>query len=159
MGAALAQNRGVVMTFRNKYDGELSIAVRGSLVEIEIFEKISCLYAFTATVDSEKFLAAIARGGNVPIQFWMNETGKVGATRETKTESVPFDYTKHKHPPDEYRTSEAVAALAPFEVDGWIGEERDLWNGHNRVFPRDGNKGTPRQTVSFVRFLRDGVPL
>lgn len=147
------------MTFRNNYDGALSISVRGPLVEIEVFEKVSGLYAFTATVESEKFLASIARSGNAPIQFWMNESGRVGATREVKTAMVPFDFTQHKHPADEYRTPEAVAALKPFEIDGWEAREQDLWNGHNRYSVGDRPHKSWQQEVTFIRFVRDGVPV
>ena len=138
------------------YEGRLSINVHGPITKIEIVDQKSGVFAFELDMSSEDLLAAIARHGNVTCRFWINDLGTVGSTREVKSEMVPFDFMKHKHPADEYRTLAAVKALAPFEVDGWSANERDLWNGHNVEQREDEGRF---QKVTFVRFLRNGVPI
>jgi hypothetical protein len=71
---------------------------------------------------------------------------------------------KEEHPkdtdPNGYRTPATVKALAPFEVDGWKGEERDMWNGHNCIIEPSAGVGVVRyQKVRFSRFVRDGKPI
>lgn len=67
----------------------------------------------------------------------------VGTTREHKSERVPFGFASSRN------RAKAKAALAPFEVDGWIGRVDDLFNGHRRC----GTQDNPMQTVAFERWV------
>jgi len=69
----------------------------------------------------------------------------IGMARETKTELVPFKFG--------FAPTKAAKkkALAPFEVDGWIGYEDDLTNHHNS--DRNGN-----MRVGFYRHVPKAVP-
>lgn len=85
-------------------------------------------------------------------RFRFNDSGVVGMQAENKTELVPFDcFSKAPKVGADSRTKAAIKALAPFEVDGWKGEARDLWNYHNR---EKGMLDRPHQKVAFHRYVR-----
>ncbi len=63
-------------------------------------------------------------------------TKNLGLKHEWKKEVVPYEHGQDKK-----------KALAPFEIDGWIGTERDLDNGHRSV------KGG--QEVHFDRWVKE----
>jgi len=138
--------------------GRISITVGGTVV-IEVEDEISGLIAGVVLVEPGGFLSAVARNGSIPCEFWLNQSGAVGPTREVKRVGVRFDMHKLSQPrdtdPNGYRTPATVAALKPFEVDGWSADERDMWNLHNRI--RKDKKAY--QLVTFVRFVRDGKPV
>jgi hypothetical protein len=148
-------------TFRHPHSGGLTIHVHDEAVDIYVEDAASGVYALEVTVPVNAFLQAVARHGHVECTFWLDGTGRVGAKREVKTERVAFNmYGRHKRPRDTdhdgYRTAATVKALAPYEVDGWTANERDMWNRHNRE--TDSN-GRTYQKVAFVRFTRGGQPL
>ena len=144
-----------------KYEGALSINANSETVEIKLTDGRSGVLALTLKMDAALFLAAIARNGDRQCKFWLNESGRVGSDSEVKTVNIPFDMYggKEKHPidtdPNGYRTPATAKALAPFEVDGWSAEARDMWNGHGRV----SVIGKPHQAVRFFRFVRDEKPI
>ena len=69
---------------------------------------------------------------------------KVGLKMEHKVEEVPFNCWDLDRSP-----ARAAAALKPFEVDGWKGQEEDLFNSHRRGAGREGQV----QRVTFRRWL------
>jgi hypothetical protein len=77
----------------------------------------------------------------------------IGLKSEHKTELVQFDQfakglrQERKGRDDVDRSPTVDKALAPFEVDGWVGSSSDLFNGHNR----DHKKGAQR--VRFYRYV------
>lgn len=72
----------------------------------------------------------------------------VGCRSEHKEELVAMS-SKHRYGVKEgARRLLARKLLRKHEVNGWIGTEGDLWNGHR-------NEGPDHQRVSFVRYMDD----
>ena len=94
---------------------------------------------------------AITNRGNVPCAFEFNDSGLVGTVREYKTEKVfvPECWEASS------KESVALVALAPLEVDGWVGRHSDTLNWHNRTGdpPPNGKKGSWYK-VLFERWRR-----
>jgi hypothetical protein len=108
-------------------------------VNIVIEDEASGERVVEVTLTIEQFGTALANY-NADCEFMLDNLDVIGKTREVKTEVVEY--------PDGI---DAADALAPHEVDGWKGRERDLDNFHNRVKGRDAYR------VTFVRFVeREG---
>jgi len=71
----------------------------------------------------------------------------VGKRREIKTEIVTV--SSYSPTPEQ-----KAAALAPFEVDGWVGRQSDLGN-HHCAAGVSTRIGEYAYRVSFVRFVED----
>ena len=149
------------MNYGERLVGHVEIDVQQQTGEthITVHDAASGVIAAELRMDTRDFLQSIARFGSSRCHFWVNGSKCVGAVLETKSDLVPFDFTVHKHPkdtdPDGYRTPEVAKALKPFEVDGWQGDVRDMWNGHQRDWNCD--RGETFQWVRFHRFVKDGV--
>jgi hypothetical protein len=76
----------------------------------------------------------------------------VGRIRESKAELVPVTSALEQW--DARKDADLIAAaLAPFEVNGWKGNESDLFNQNKRVHKDDGTLRRPFQSVHFHRFI------
>lgn len=146
----------------NTYTGKVVVLrdMQSNRVSIRVEDEPSGCCAVEIELTSETFADALF-SRYTPCTFEMNESGVIGAIHEHKTELVPFEMFGHadartpEAEKNEYRTPAAVKALAPFEVDGWHGQARDLFNGHNRI----GSGKSALQRVVFRRYLRDGKPI
>lgn len=65
---------------------------------------------------------------NAPCEFQL-KAEHVGQTMEVKVEHIPFKSSYGLHVYD----TRVTAALAPFEVDGWVGNRGDIINFRRRV--------------------------
>lgn len=145
-----------------KLQGEVCISrLMGSgpdVIRIKLVDKSSGIHFAEAELTPHDMMMAITGRGNVPAQLEVRALEIVGATREVKTERVPFNMHEHFDERKKFRgddsrarTKSVIRALATFEVDGWMGDASDMWNGHRRC---DGH-----QEVRFIRYLRDGKPI
>lgn len=107
-------------------------------IEITVIDKTSGCQFLTAYITLENFAEALTGQGHTECELEFFERAPIGKVREVKTEIVP----RPKSHKDE---EEAKRLLLPFEIDGWEGEIRDMFNGHRRA--GDGQK------VTFVRFV------
>ncbi len=79
---------------------------------------------------------------------WTSGVAHIGKTREYKSEVVWV--------PDSYKDDRGDivnAALAPFEVDGWVGSRADATNHHCRVRRNAARLGGSNMRVGFYRFV------
>jgi len=93
------------------------------------------------------FASAVTGLGAQDAKLSIRGLNRIGSTFEVKREAVEF---KAPYLSTAYllmRPPAVVEALAPFEVDGWIGDPSDLGNHHRRT--KDG-----RQSVTFRRWVK-----
>lgn len=115
-------------------------------ITIEIRDKASTVEFVEVSIKYADFALALTGMGYTPCEFNLRDTKLVGSTHEHKTEVILFD----RYVPEE--DPALKAALAPYEVEDWVGNVSDLLNGHHRV------KGG--QEVGFVRYVNvKGEPI
>lgn len=117
------------------------------VITIEIMDDVSRVTFVHAELDYESFTRLITGQAHIPCEFYTRGLDLIGTTAENKVERVTVPQNIGR------RDSEAAAKLlAPYEVDGWIGDRDDLWNHHR------GSQGVQR--VTFRRHVRaDGTPV
>jgi hypothetical protein len=136
----------------------------GRNISIEIRDEASGTEFLSCEMSMEEFCrAAVAHEAYVPITFELRPEC-VGYKFEHKTELVLFDMYEHGHvsdPDTKPRSKVAAAALKPFEVDGWIAHDRDLYNGHNSLRAEEKGDNRRFQRVHFNRYVhpKTGEPL
>lgn len=109
-------------------------------ISLQIVDEISRTRFVTVRVKYADFATALTGCAHADCQIEVNRLDLVGFTIETKRESVPFDVFKRED------QQAIAAALAPFEIDGWVGDRENLFN-HYRRNP-DGT-----QQVNFKRHV------
>lgn len=119
----------------------------GDYVMIELEDSLSHCRVVEVRMSIEDFGQAILGLACQKCEFDLNDSGVIGKTHEYKEEVVPVPDDFNSHGGNFEKL--AAKALAPFEVDGWVGRKEDLKNFH-RV-ERKGNKISYR--VSFVRYV------
>jgi hypothetical protein len=96
--------------------------------------------------NSENFAYAITQSGHIPCNLTLRNIENVGKRREIKEERVPFRPTE-KYGSRAERNAK-LAALKPFEIDGWKGDIGKLGNWHY-------GDSTNGYNVTFTRFVED----
>jgi hypothetical protein len=108
------------------------------MIRFRVIDDASGTVALQLELTPEQFALGLTGQANRPVEArW--QTNYIGRVPETKTEVVPYTW----------RGSQSNAldrALAPFEVDGWIGSRSDLGNHHRRA------GATNSYRVGFVRY-------
>ena len=115
-------------------------------VEILIEDESSGVVAANIKIASAELMRALGSLAYRPCVVEWGAIDKVGMVREHKEEFVPFKLDFSSKP---NRDADAIAALAPFETDGWTARQGDLGNMH-RYKKQDGKTGF---VVSFSRFV------
>ena len=131
-----------------KHAGKITITRQsrttcGDSVCIELTDESSGTRVVEVEMTVENFGNAITNLALQPCEFQWYPEAPVGKVRETKTEIIQMpegaSYAKD-------REALAKAAIAPFEVDGWVGYWRDALNHHRHT---DGTM----YSVGFHRFV------
>jgi hypothetical protein len=121
------------------------------LVAITLRDGSSGCELVEVLVDKRAFIDAVFGLADVPCAFEYRPDCPVGKRREVKTEEMPI--SKDWYLAD--RKALVAAALAPFEVDGWVGHRSDLGN-HHRHARSDADRDWYR--VTFVRYVDPEPP-
>jgi len=136
-------------------EGSVTISRRTSNQEpaaivIAIEDSASGVVMVEASMNLADFASAITGLGAQDAKLSVRGLDRIGSTLEVKREVVEFN-APHSSTADLLKRPPAVVeALAPFEVDGWIGDPSDLGNHHRRT--KDG-----RQSVTFRRWVKPEV--
>jgi hypothetical protein len=116
-------------------------------IQIQFVEVNSGARFVAARIDLESFALAITGQASLPCDLDIRGLDRLGKKHEVKTEIVSYEGARFT---DDLRVDPAaIAALAPYEVDGWKGRVEDLFNHHNR--------SGPLCRVTFDRWV-DGQP-
>ena len=94
----------------------------GDYVSIEVGDEDAGVRIIEVHLSHEQYGRLVAGCGFVHCTASVNDSGLVGMQSEHKTELVPCEHVS--------RDADKAAILAPFEVDGWKGNESDLGNHH-----------------------------
>jgi hypothetical protein len=124
-------------------------------ISISIDDDRSGCMVVEARVPLDGFAEALTGLGCVACEIEVFPKAPIGKVREVKTEAVPWEgYTRDGFaigsPKPDTDGGKAAEALRPFEVDGWVGETRDLFNSHRDCRTVDGREA---RLVTFVRFV------
>jgi len=137
------------------HNGKITISRFSSTntIQIQITDSTSGIEFLRVELDAESLGLALTGLGYQTCHFHTNGLDKIGKHRETKTEVV-FVPTPKSYQADD-RATAAKAAIAPYEVDGWIGYVADAMNPHKSSRYKDGvaAEGGQWYTVSFARFV------
>jgi hypothetical protein len=116
----------------------------GDTVDVTIEDRDSSTTFATATLSVEALgQVLLSRGAKCVAS--VRGLDHVGKMRENKTLTIPCP---------EWRTKDIEAAngyIAPFEIEGWLGDAKDMMNPHNHVAPNGINTHAFR--VTFVRWV------
>ena len=115
------------------YGGE-----RGDGVRIEIKDSESHVQFLSLELSIEQFGRAVASMLVDDLECTVRGAHLIGMKHEVKRELVLFDRYREGGKPDSPPNLAELAALGPFEVDGWRGSYADLRNGHRTK--REGDK-------------------
>lgn len=131
--------------------GNLTIArASDGFIYLTITDAKSKIRVIEAKLTPEQVGLAItgmALSDSIPLSYWADE--RIGKTREYKTELILSDLNQHPYHPYDNRLAHARALVAPYEVDGWVGNDADMLNHHRSV----GN----RQKVLFTRWVDEEI--
>ena len=116
-------------------------------IRLSLHDDLSGTVVAEVRVSLEDMMEAITGLGHVPCTFEML-SDVVGKRCQATTTLVAF---KPCYGNEEERLKAAREAIAPHEVDGWIGSPMDVLNHHNQA--ADG-----RYRVTFVRYVDDAQP-
>lgn len=92
----------------------------GGFANIRVLDEASGAVMFETQVDIAAWGLALSGVANTSCRFIRGALALAGKCAETKTELVPRITDG----------GDAESVLAPFEVDGWRGDARDLRNAH-----------------------------
>lgn len=118
-------------------------------ISITITDDASNTQFLKAEIGLENFARAVTGLGAQHCDFDLIE-GYVGKKHEHKTELVPVAGRSSVIRESPKWKAAMIAQMEVFEVDGWKGEESDLWNHHRTVRKKDGEF----QSVAFHRYVR-----
>lgn len=110
----------------------------GDHISIQLQDSLSGITFCQARLSLAEFAQCLTGLGYTDCEFDFYPSN-VGKVLENKTELVALG-TK-------YTVDEKVAAIAKFEVDGWVGRQEDVGNWHKRSKKDDG------WHVGFRRFV------
>ena len=111
---------------------------RGDGVSIEVKDSASNVQFLSLDLSIEQFGRAVTSMLVDELECTVRGAHLLGMRHEVKHELVPFNCYKDGGRGSSDPNSAELAALAPFEVDGWRGNHIDLRNG-NRT-KREGDK-------------------
>lgn len=101
-----------------------------------------------ATMTFENYARVISNQSSIDCTIELNTSKTIGKKIEVKREIVlipeKFKNTNHWDNPQLGEISSNI--LKPYEVNGWIGRQNDLWNHHN-------SRGQNLQEVIFERWV------
>lgn len=117
---------------------------RASPIRIEITDEISGITFLEVRMSLEGFANALMSHSYENCGFTLRAQN-VGKKRELKEEKVPIS-KEDRYTRGNQESEVAKRILAPYEVDGWMARESDLFNHHRR-------NQDDTQTVSFHRFV------
>lgn len=133
-------------------------------IRVEIEDEVSHTLVLEFKLTLEDYAKLLTGLSHVPGRMNWYGGERVGWKHEVKSVIVPF---KTDGIADWYRMTDeerhaqpsVKAALAPFEVDGWIARVDDLFNSKRTVRDKISNRERVGQTVSFVRWLKPEEPV
>lgn len=99
-------------------------------IEVRLTDELSGVTFIEAQIELADFTEALVGLANVPCKFELRAS-YVGMRHEHKRIDVPFEVAYTSDQAERQRL--ARAAFKKFEVDGWKGNVRDLFNHHNRT--------------------------
>lgn len=112
-----------------------------SPIHINVQENDSLIEFVDISMTLEDFARALTGSGYIDCGLTFRGLDKIGKVREHKVEPI---YTGEQY---NFTKEQAKALIEPFEIDGWIGDEKDLQNFHNQT--KDGK----HRNVVFVRWV------
>lgn len=111
--------------------GKLSISRctsnEGHSINIALIDQLSGVEVLDLDISVENFGFVVTGHGYVGCEFELHAK-YAGKLREHKTIEIEVDNPYRHRTPEE-----AAVILAPYEIDGWVGEARDLGNSHRTV--------------------------
>lgn len=121
-------------------------------IELAIRDERSGVQFLKGEIGLTDFAKLVTGQSEMPVALDLRGVESVGKFRETKSESVFF-------PDGDYHEREfrAKAAIAPLQVDGWIGDWRQLGNHHAIDRAVKHVAGGTFYKIGFYRFL-DQLP-
>lgn len=128
----------------SKLEGKLTVSCpmgrKRDTITLSVKDTRSGVEFLEITLSPHDFALALTGQGLMPCELEVRGLELVGTQRERKTVDVPL-------PLDRERDEDVGNPLAPFEVDGWMGNADDLHNPHRRNYPA----GTAQ--VNFIRYV------
>lgn len=115
-------------------------------ITIRVMDGDSGSHFVDVKVPYEEFALAITGMGHVDCSAVVRGLNRLGLVRENKSEVITLPPSVSRVEQDD----EINDLLAPYEVDGWIGNRDDFKNWHRRSRSPSGNT----ITVSFQRWVR-----
>ncbi len=126
-------------------------------INLELADDTSGVHFLELRADPATFMRCLAGNAYLDCHYEVRGLNLLGAHAEHKTENVFMPDGPHKE-----QRARAIAAIAPFEVEGWGGRVSDAENWHRKVDgiePPEGEKGH-WYNVTFHRFVReDSTPI
>jgi hypothetical protein len=120
---------------------------RGDYIHIRIEDEKSGVAFLDIDMSMENFAYALTQSSNIPCNLTLHDIENVGKKIETKEELVPFRSGAERYGSREERNAK-LAALKPFEIDGWKGNISKVGNWHYG----DSERG---YLVTFTRYVED----
>lgn len=135
-------------------EGEISFSITQGLDGLEpiirIMDNLSrCVIAEVRLSMEDYGRGVLTNTHTVPCVVELNNSRHVGKKREYKTEVVWIPNPENWKD----REKEAKEALRPYEVDGWIGNERDATNSHCWIIGPEKREDGGWYQVGFHRFV------
>ena len=127
----------------------------GGTYSVTITDEASRILLVEVEMDGEQFAKSMTAHYVSGLDAVTGRLSLIGMTAEHKDERVPFEsgsvlWRRWNQVVD---TPEALTALAPFEVDGWVGNKSDLYNSHRT----ETHFGVRCQRVGFTRHVKKKV--
>lgn len=95
-------------------------------IEVRLIDEDAAIAFAETKIGMKEWGDAVSGRGYVPVEIEIRGLDKIGTHYESKTEIVP--YTKLAFSNAEKLA--AIRAMKKFEVEGWRGDESDLFNHH-----------------------------
>lgn len=121
-------------------------------IHLSLRDELSGSHFLEIELSLEDLALALTGRADTPCNFTFYSMEQVGKVREGKDIVIPFTSTNSEYGDTrEARQREKEEALAPYEVDGWIGSISDIGN-HHRLETVQG-VAIPHFRVSFHRYV------
>lgn len=103
---------------------------KADYISIRVEDELSSITFLEVKMGLEDFAKALMGLGNVPIEFELQGTDRVGKKYEHKTLEIHVPYRS-----GDIRSSDDLIdkAVSEQEFDGWVGSRRDCKNHHNWI--------------------------
>lgn len=137
-----------------KLKGKISISkvyvcgkiAQDSYISIEIEDELSSVRVIQANLSLKDFANAITGLSNLPCEFELGGIENIGKQLEVKTEEVVISESA-------FYDQAIREGVRKYEVDGWIGRDKDAKNHHNWV--RNCSRGAIYK-ISYHRWVKVG---